>query len=249
MVHAMLFAGGTGSRMKSETIPKQFIKVGGKPIIVRTIENFANHPMVDDIVISCIPSGIDYLNELIEEYKLTKIKAIVEGGSTGYESIHNGVMKVAEFSDEEDIILICDGVRPIMSQDLITECIKLAEQYETAVPVVKCIDSAMISTDGETCSENMSRELLYITQAPQGYTLRKILWAHDEVERRGLGSPTSSADLMVELGEEIHIFLGERNNIKVTTPEDLHALRSHYYYEQFRAFAKEELPLDIVSND
>ncbi len=243
MVHAMIFAGGTGTRMKSENIPKQFIEVDGKPIIVRTLENFAYHEKVDDIVIACIASGIDHLNELIDKYKIPKIKTIVPGGATGYESIHNGVMKVAETAEDTDIILICDGVRPVMTEGLITECIDLAGKYETAVPVVKSIDSVLISEDGENCRQNMPRENIYITQAPQGYTMRKILWAHGEVEKRGIVNPTSSADLMIALGENIHIFLGERDNIKVTTPEDLYTLRSHYYYEHYRRFAKEELTL------
>ncbi len=243
MVHAMIFAGGTGTRMKSENIPKQFIEVDGKPIIVRTLENFAYHEKVDDIVIACIVSGIDHLNELIDKYKIPKIKAIVPGGATGYESIHNGVMKVAETAEDTDIILICDGVRPVMTEGLITECIDLVGKYETAVPVVKSIDSVLISEDGENCQKNMPRENIYITQAPQGYTMRKILWAHGEVEKRGIVNPTSSADLMIALGENIHIFLGERDNIKVTTPEDLYTLRSHYYYEHYRRFAKEELTL------
>ena len=241
MVHAMLFAGGTGTRMKSGNIPKQFIEVDGKPIIVRTIENFSRHPQVDDIVISCIASGIDHMKKLIEEFKLEKISAVVPGGASGYESIHNGVMKVAETAKEDDIILICDGVRPVMSPELITECIELAMKYETAVPVVHCIDSVLESEDGKTCSINMPREKMYTTQAPQGYTMRKILWAHEEVEKRGIVNPTSSADLMIALGEQIHIFMGERDNIKVTTPEDLYTLRSHYYYEHYKRFAREEI--------
>ena len=96
MVHAMLFAGGTGTRMKSANIPKQFIEVDGKPIIVRTLEKFDKHPLVDDIVVSCIASGIDHLKELINKYHIQKVKAIVAGGASGFESIHNGVVKVAE---------------------------------------------------------------------------------------------------------------------------------------------------------
>ncbi len=240
MVHAMLFAGGTGTRMKSENIPKQFIEVDGKPIIIRTLENFAFHPLVDDIVIACIASGIDHLKKLIEQYRIPKVINIVEGGSSGFESIHNGLVEVAKNADESDVVLICDGVRPVMSEQLISECIELAKEYETAVPVVRSIDSVLVSEDGKSCNVNMPRENMYITQAPQGYTLRKIMWAHDEAARRGLVNPTSSADLMIELGETVRIFIGERDNIKVTTPEDLFTLRSHYYYEHYKRFAKEE---------
>lgn len=240
MVHAMLFAGGTGTRMKSENIPKQFIEVDGKPIIIRTLENFAFHPLVDDIVIACIANGIDHLKKLIEQYRIPKVINIVEGGSSGFESIHNGLVEVAKNADESDVVLICDGVRPVMSEQLISECIELAKEYETAVPVVRSIDSVLVSEDGKSCNVNMPRENMYITQAPQGYTMRKIMWAHDEAARRGLVNPTSSADLMIELGETVHIFIGERDNIKVTTPEDLFTLRSHYYYEHYKRFAKEE---------
>lgn len=240
MVHAMLFAGGTGTRMKSENIPKQFIEVDGKPIIIRTLENFAFHPLVDDIVIACIASGIDHLKKLIEQYRIPKVINIVEGGSSGFESIHNGLVEVAKNADESDVVLICDGVRPVMSEQLISECIELAKEYETAVPVVRSIDSVLVSEDGKSCNVNMPRENMYITQAPQGYTMRKIMWAHDEAARRGLVNPTSSADLMIELGETVRIFIGERDNIKVTTPEDLFTLRSHYYYEHYKRFAKEE---------
>lgn len=240
MVHAMLFAGGTGTRMKSANVPKQFIEVDGKPIIVRTLEQFEHHPLVDDIVISCIASGIEHLQELIRKYRIQKVKAIVPGGASGYESIHNGIMKVAETAADTDIVLICDGVRPVITEQLISECIELTMEYETAVPVVKSIDSVLVSKDGKTCSQNMPREEMYITQAPQGYTLRKILWAHEEADRRGIVNPTSSADLMIALGETIRIFLGDRDNIKVTTPEDLYKLRSHYYYEHYKRFAREE---------
>ncbi len=240
MVHAMLFAGGTGTRMRSANIPKQFIEVDGIPIIVRTLQNFATHPLVDDIVVACIATGIKHLEHLVEEYHIPKVKAIIPGGASGFDSIHNGVMEVAKDAKDTDIILICDGVRPIMSEQLISDCIELTEQYETAVPVVKSIDSVLISPDGQTCNQNMPREEIYITQAPQGYTMRKILWAHEEAARRGIINPTSSADLMITLGERIHIFLGERDNIKVTTPEDLYTLRSHFYYEHYKRFAREE---------
>ncbi len=245
MVHAMIFAGGTGTRMKSENIPKQFIEVDGKPIIIRTLENFAFHPLVDDIVIACIASGIDHLKSLIEQYRIPRVKAVVEGGSSGFESIHNGLVEVAKQASDTDIVLICDGVRPVMSEQLISECIELAKEHETAVPVVRSIDSVLVSEDGKSCKVNMPRENMYITQAPQGYTMRKIMWAHDEASKRGLVNPTSSADLLIELGETIHIFIGERDNIKVTTPEDLYTLRSHYYYEHYKKFAKEELTYDV----
>ena len=206
MVTAMLFAGGIGARMKSSDLPKQFLEVGGKPIIVHTMEHFSRHP------------------------------------ETGFASIHNGVVATAAFSTEpEDIILICDGVRPMLSDRLITDCILETKKYKTAVPVTPSIDSLLYSPDGENCKKSYDRNTMYVTQAPQGYIMERILWAHDEAEKRGITNPISSSELFIELGESVHLFKGERFNIKVTTPEDLVTLRAQFYYENYKKFAKEEL--------
>lgn len=114
MVTAMIFAGGTGTRMKTSDIPKQFIEVDGKPIIIRTLENFSKHPEVDKIVISCLEAWIDELWLLIQKWQVRKIVDIVKGGANGHGSIHNGLVRVQEFSKPDDIVLICDGVRPVM---------------------------------------------------------------------------------------------------------------------------------------
>ena len=242
MVTAMLFAGGIGARMQSSDLPKQFLEVGGKPIIVHTMEHFAKHFMVDGIVVACKEDWIDYLVDLVKEFGIKKVRAIVPGGETGYASIHNGVMAVSQFSkNPDDIILICDGVRPMLSEQLITNCINHTKKYKTAVPVTPAIDSLLYSEDGESCGKSYQRSTMYVTQAPQGYTMERILWAHDQAYKRGILNPVSSSELFIELGEKVHIFIGERFNIKVTTPEDLTTLRSQYYYENYKKFAKEEL--------
>lgn len=241
MIHAMLFAGGVGARMNSADIPKQFIEVDGKPIIIRTLEKFARHPMVDDIVVACLEDKIDFLWDLIEKFHIQKVVSIVKGGATGYQSIHNGLVEVQKYSKDSDIVLICDGVRPLISAELISNCIEAAQKYETAVPVTPSIDSVLESKDGVNCCKNYPRGEMFITQAPQGYTMKKIMWAHDEAEKRGINNPTSSSELLIELGETVHIFIGDRENIKVTTPEDLIFLRSRYYYKSFKNFAREEL--------
>ena len=218
------------------------MEVGGKPIIIHTMEHFAKHPKVDAIVVACKENWIDYLKELIERFKVSKVRSIVPGGPNGFDSIHNGVIATAQFSlNGEDLILICDGVRPMLSEKLITDCIEHTIKYKTAVPVTPSIDSLLYSTDGETCGKSYDRNTMFITQAPQGYTMERILWAHEEAYKRGILNPVSSSELFIELGEKVHIFRGERFNIKVTTPEDLITLRSQFYYENYKRFAKEEL--------
>ena len=225
MVTAMLFAGGIGARMQSSSLPKQFLEVGGKPIIVHTMEHFSAHSMVDGIVIACKEDWIDYLVELIEKFHIKYY-----------------LYAVASFSKEpDDLILICDGVRPMLSERLITDCILTTRKYGTAVPVTPSIDSLLYSTDGETCGKSYDRNQMYVTQAPQGYTMERILWAHSEAEKRGITNPISSSELFIELGERVRLFKGERFNIKVTTPEDLVTLRAQFYYENYKKFAREEL--------
>ncbi|MGM9972616.1 MAG: 2-C-methyl-D-erythritol 4-phosphate cytidylyltransferase [Clostridiaceae bacterium] len=253
MISAMLFAGGVGARMKSKDIPKQFLEVDGKAIIIRTIEHFEAHPEVDNIVVACKEDWIDYLEELIAKANIKKVVAVVPGGETGFDSIHNGVVKVAEFAkDPQDIILICDGVRPMLSEKLISNCIRITKEHGTAVPVTPSIDSLLYSEDGHNCNKSYKRSSMYITQAPQGYTMEKILWAHEEAYKRNILNPVSSSELFIELGENVQLFIGERNNIKVTTPEDLETLRAAYYYEHYKTFAKEALKYgesDIITNN
>ena len=240
MVSAMIFAGGVGVRMKSGDIPKQFIEVDGKPIIIRTLENFQAHAQVDEIVVACLESWIDRLKEYILKYNITKVKSVVKGGANGHGSIHNGLVEINKTALPDDIVLICDGVRPLLSEKLISDCIATARAYETAVPVMPSIDSVLESADGKHCRRSMPRGSMFITQAPQGYTMRKIMWAHKQAEERGIENPISSSELLIELGEEVHIFIGDRDNIKVTTPEDLRFLRAYYYYRRYENFARED---------
>lgn len=150
-------------------------------------------------------------------------------------------MKAAETAQKEDIVLICDGVRPMITEQLVSDCIRETLEYGNAVPVTPSIDSVLESFDGNSTRKSYERQNMYITQAPQGYTFEKLLWAHSEAEKKGITNPISSCELLLELGEEVHIFPGERQNIKVTTQEDLYTLRSGYYYNRYRAFAREEL--------
>ncbi|WP_419726079.1 IspD/TarI family cytidylyltransferase [Terrisporobacter petrolearius] len=245
MISAVIFAGGVGSRMKYSDIPKQFIEVEGKPIIIHTLEKFDNHPQIDKIVVACLENWIQILEWEIQKYNLEKVISIVKGGSNGHESIHNGLAELEKNSSKDDIVLICDGVRPMITEQLITNCIEETKKYGTAVPVTPSIDSVLESNDGIFCNKNYERNIMYITQAPQGYYMEKIMWAHDEAKKRNIDAPTSSSELLIELGEKVHLFIGERQNIKVTTPEDLYTLRSSYYYDHYKSFAKEELKFGL----
>lgn len=242
MANALIFAGGVGTRMNSKDIPKQFLKVDGVPIIIRTIRHFEKHEQVENIVVVCLESWIGELKNEINEFGLKKVISIIPGGQTGFQSIHIGLEYLKNIMRDEEIVLICDGVRPCLSEALITECIETADTYGSAVPVTPSIDSVLYSDDSHLCEKNISRKKIFITQAPQGYPIKEIMSAHAEAIEKGIES-VSSADLMIELGREVHLFKGIRENIKVTTIEDLNILRATHYYEHFRNFSKEELKL------
>lgn len=240
MANALIFAGGVGTRLHSKDVPKQFLKVDGVPIIIRTIVHFENHEQIDSIVVVCFEPWIEELRYELAKYGIRKVVEILPGGQTGFQSIHIGLEYLNHIMSEQDIILICDGVRPCLSAKLITECIENAAVYGSAVPVTPSIDSVLYSEDGELCDKNISRKKIFITQAPQGYTMGEIMSAHAEAIQKNKEA-ISSADLMIELGREVHLFPGIRENIKVTTQEDLLTLRATRYYEHFRDFAQEEL--------
>ena len=238
MNYALIFAGGVGTRMELHDIPKQFLKVDKKPIIIRTLEHFEKHPSIEAIVVVCLESWIDELQKELKDFHITKVVQILPGGATGFQSIHNGLEYIKKNADGEDTVLICDGVRPVLSEELISTCIADTGKYGTAVPVVPSIDSVLYSEDGKTCSKNYDRKTIYITQAPQGFKVKTICSAHDLAVEKGMEA-ISSADLMIDLGFEVHIFKGIRNNIKITTEEDLHSLRATHYYEQLLDFSTE----------
>ena len=240
MAFALIFAGGVGTRMDSKDVPKQFLKVDGIPIIIRTIVHFEKHEQIDGIVVVCVEPWIGELQYELKTYGIRKVIKILPGGQTGFQSIHIGLEYLNGIMSGNDIVLICDGVRPCLSQELISECIEDAAIYGSAVPVTPSIDSVLYSEDGKFCERNISRKKIFITQAPQGYLMKEIMDAHREAIQKAI-EPVSSADLMIELGREVHLFPGIRENIKVTTVEDLNALRATQYYEHFKDFAKEEL--------
>jgi len=244
MVTALIFAGGIGIRMNSEDIPKQFLEIEGKPIIIHTVEHFALHEMVDHIIVVCLELWINRLKQDLERFAIRKVVGIVPGGDTGYRSIHNGLMRIAETAKDDDIVLICDGVRPMLSEKLITTCIMDTRIYGSAVPVTPSIDSVLYSEDGVHCSRNYERKKMFTTQAPQGFLMKKIMDAHMQAEEKQIEA-ISSGELLIELGQEIHIFQGMRENIKITTQEDLNALRATQYYEHFKNFSREELMYGI----
>ncbi|PTP29403.1 IspD/TarI family cytidylyltransferase [Vibrio splendidus] len=224
---ALLTAAGVGSRMKQE-IPKQFLHVDNKPLIVYTMEKFQNHPSIDKILIVTLPSWVDVLKAYSKQYGITKLEWIVEGGDSGQESIHNGLAKLKdEGVTSDDAIMIHDGNRCNVSSQLISDSLSVFNKHGSAVAAIPCIEAVFRSDDeGESSVVSIPREQLFRTQTPHTYSLGKLLWAHEQAKTREIEDTAASCVLMQKLGETVYFSMGLEDNLKITTFEDLGIFQS-----------------------
>lgn len=231
---AIIFAGGSGTRMKTHGLPKQFLKVEGKSIIIKTLENFEYNQEIDKIYIACKEDWIDYLKEELETNNITKVAKIVPGGESGQDSIYNALKAAGQENPANSIVLIHDGVRPFIGNDLISRNIQDVKEYGSSITSTPCFETAIVSSDGENVENVPSRSIMYTAQAPQCFYLGKILEVHEEVRKRPqkYEGIVDSCNLMKSNGYDVHITLGPRNNIKVTTPSDYYIVQALYRYEE-----------------
>lgn len=216
----MIIAGGSGHRMRQE-IPKQFINVNDKPIIIYTLEAFENHPDIDEIGVVCIEEWQNVLKAYAKQYHITKLKWIIQGGENGQASIRNGVMEAEKRYSPDDILLIHDAIRPMVSSEIISDCIIQCNKYGSAISVVPC-NTAVLHKDNDEWSENViRRDELALTQTPQAFNIKTIADAHREALEKGITNSVASCTLMIELGKKVYFSIGSETNIKLTTPDDL----------------------------
>ncbi|MDR0964139.1 MAG: 2-C-methyl-D-erythritol 4-phosphate cytidylyltransferase, partial [Clostridium sp.] len=172
---ALIFAGGTGQRMSARAKPKQFLELHGKPIILYTLDHFESHPDIDQIVIVCLKSWIKELEMLLHRYDFTKVVRIVSGGATGHESIYNGLSAMEPMVAPDDIVLIHDGVRPLINEELITANIAKAKEYGSVITVEAATES-VVKLDANDCIESVPhRSQMFIAKAPQSFRFGLIL--------------------------------------------------------------------------
>lgn len=231
MVTALIFAGGTGSRMNSKTRPKQFLELHGKPIIIHTINWFENHNEIDRIIVVCIENWIDTLKEYLKINGINKVEYIVPGGKTGIESIHNGLKKIYETSSnpDEEIVLIHDGVRPLITDELISQNIKSVREFGSAITVSPAKET-MIIMEGEnkTITNIPDRTLCGTAKAPQSFVLSNIYNAYEQAMADELENIVDSASLMLHYGHKLNTVKCSADNIKITTPSDYYIFRALY---------------------
>ncbi len=217
---ALVIAGGKGQRMRQE-IPKQFLNVNDKPVIIYTLEAFQSHPDIDKIGVVCVDGWHDILRAYARQYKIGKLDWVVSGGENGQASIRNGVFHAEQLYDDQDIILVHDAIRPMVSHEIISDCIVQCKKHGSAVSIVPCNTVALRRTTEQASSEVVPRDRLALTQTPQAFPLKTLAAAHREALAKGITNSVASCTLMVELGGSVHFSIGAETNIKLTTPDDL----------------------------
>lgn len=241
MNYVVIFAGGVGARMGSKT-PKQFLEVQGKPIIIHTLERFHSHSLIDGIIVVCKVEYINYCKDLITAYKLNKVFDVIAGGETGQISIFNGIQFLYEKiskSPESDIILIHDGVRPVITEELITNSILCTQENGNSIAVSQAIETVIKINKTGGISEILDRTNCRNAKAPQCFYLERLWTVHQQALKDGITNSIDTATLMSSYGDNLHTIECSPNNIKITTPNDYFMFKGMYEAALSEKYSKE----------
>lgn len=224
---AVIFAGGVGQRMNSRDVPKQFLEMHKKPIIIYTLEIFDNHSEIDAIVIACKEEWISYLNHLLYKYRIEKVRKVVPGGETGQMSIYNGLVAAEEICNgENSVVLIHDGVRPLINEKLISENIASVKKNGSAITTAKVTETILVVDDMETINYVPERKYSRLAKAPQSFWLKDIISVHRKAQKEGQKDYIDSCTMMKYYGYSLFLVDGPAENIKITTPDDFFTMRA-----------------------
>lgn len=222
----LVFAGGSGQRMKNSAKPKQFLELYGKPIIIYTLEVFEKHPEIDMVVVPCIAGWEDYLQNLLDKFGIKKVKKILTGGKDTQESKMIALNYLKEICKEDDIVMLHDAVRPLITEKMITDNLESVRKYGNGIAAVPFTETGIISEDKEFTEKTIVRNTLYIAKAPQSFYFKDVYEAHKKGEEMPYTITIDSCSLMTELGKKLHLVPCETTNIKITTPEDYYIFKA-----------------------
>lgn len=223
----VIFAGGVGSRMRSKGKPKQFLEVHGKPIIVHTLEIFENCSAIDATVVVCVSDWLTYMDELVLKFNLKKVKVIVPGGGTGQLSIFNGLEAAEKIaSGQDDIVLIHDGVRPLINESVLEQNIETVKKFGSAITSVAAKETVVLINEEQVIDEVVDRTRSYIAKAPQSFYLKDILAVERDAISKGITNAIDSSTLMGMYNKPLTIVEGPYENIKITTPDDFYTFKA-----------------------
>ncbi len=230
---AIIFAGGVGKRMGKTDKPKQFMEIAGKPIIIHTLELFDNCDEIDGIIIASLESWIPYLEDLLKQYNITKVSKIVPGGDTGQMSIFSGLKAAHELYPEDSVVVINDGVRPFITEDLIKENIKSVKEKGSCISCVPTTETFVIIDEDSNITSIPDRSKSLVAKAPQSFILKDIYEAHLKAQSENEFNSIDSCTLMYRYRQDLSVVMTDYDNIKVTTPKDI-ALGESIYERRIR---------------
>lgn len=222
---ALIIAGGTGARMHQD-VPKQFLNVNDRPIIVYTLEAFQNHPDIDAIYVSCLSGWHEILRAYAKQFNITKLEKIIEGGKNGQDSIRNGVYAIAENYKEEDLILVHDAIRPMLSPEIISDNIVKCRTNGNAITVIPCMEAMLKSEDHTKSEESVLRDSLFRAQTPQTISVGDAIQLHQEALAKGITNSVATCTLLLELGKKVYFANGSEKNIKITNTDDIEIFKA-----------------------
>lgn len=222
---AVITAAGMGTRMQNE-VPKQFLNVYDKPVVIYTLQAFQDHPNIDAIVVACLDGWQEILSAYCRQFHITKLIHIAPGGASGQQSIKNCLKYIQEHYNPDDFVLVHDGNRAMVSEEIISDSIRTCTLYGNGIPCIPCTEVILQTEDGTTSHTQMAREKVRRTQTPHTIPLGKLLWAHEEAEKRGINDTAASCDLLVSLGETMFFSVGSEKNLKLTTMDDIEIFKA-----------------------
>ena len=237
MNYGLILAGGVGQRMRRTGMPKQFLEVFGKPIIIYTLQKFEYCEDIDEVIIVCHSSWKEYMELMVQRYALKKIKAVISGGKDRQDSVLNGIKYIqSKGALSDDIIVIHDGVRPLIQESILSENVRVAKKYGSAMTVTPVIESVVITGNDEAeFGDFKKRDDTYSLTAPQSFQLNVLTKAYNDIGGKDTPMPLlDSALVFTYLGNNIHIIKENNNNLKVTTPEDYYILKAMLKLEENR---------------
>ena len=202
-------------------IPKQFLELGGVPVLARTMKNFQDHPEVTAISAVIVEGWEDEMRRLADLYGISKLVSVVLGGDTGHESIRNGIFELESRFSADAVVLVHDAIRPLTSADVITRCIETTRVHGNGITAIHAAEVMLVTDDWASACEVFPRNRLARAQTPQGFGLGRLAELHREAMRRDLPPPVASCELAIALGETVHLSLGSQLNLKLTTPDDM----------------------------
>ena len=227
MNFALIVAAGSGSRMNKDGLPKQFLEVNGIPLLIYSLKTFASCKSIDGIVIVANPAYIDFTMQIISEHRVEKVLGVVIGGTTRQQSVYNGLQLLKDFFiKKDDIVLIHDSARPLVSEKIILDNIEACRKYDAVTTAINVTDTIAVSDDNKGIANVPNRESLYAIQTPQTFKYGLIMKAHQNYIDHPFEHVTDDTSLVKEINHPVKIVEGSKENLKVTTPEDIDIIQN-----------------------